>query len=82
MITEEHVRDLLRPRADNPTLVVLQGRAQVVPAAELGTDRYRGALEVASADDLARRIGSRTPSDQDIAALASTLDATVTELGG
>lgn len=81
MITEEHVRDLLRPRADEPTLVVVQGRAQVIPAAELDSDRYRGALDVVSAQDLARRIGTRTPSDEDISALASTLNATVAELG-
>lgn len=81
VITEEHVRDLLRSRADDPTLVVVQGRARVVPAAELDSDDYRGAIEVVSAEDLGRRIGARPPSDQDITTLARTLDAAVAELG-
>ncbi|MBT2394955.1 hypothetical protein [Streptomyces sp. ISL-100] len=81
MITEEHVRDLLRPRADEPTLVVVRGRAQVIPATELDRGDYRGAIEVVSAKELVRRIGTRTPSDQDITALASTLNTTVAELG-
>lgn len=82
MITEEHVRDLLRPRDDEPVLVVVRGRARVIPASELDTGEFRGALEVASAKDLERRIGTGSPSDQDITTLAGVLNTTVAELGG
>ncbi|MGW7054290.1 hypothetical protein [Streptomyces sp. NPDC054887] len=82
MITEDHVRELLRSRVAEPTLVVVEGRARVVPAADLESDAYRGAIEVVSAEDLARRLDSTDPSDQDISAVASGLNTSVAELGG
>src|SRR4051812_22995155 len=60
-VTREHVRELLEARDDGPTLVVLEGRAQVVPADDLGSGRYAGALEVVSGEELTRQV---TPGDR------------------
>ncbi|WP_423509519.1 hypothetical protein [Streptomyces xinghaiensis] len=63
MITHEHVRDLLRSPDQQPVLVLLEGREQVVPAAELDGDRYRGALEIISRDDLTALLPARISAD-------------------
>ncbi|MFI8193633.1 hypothetical protein ACIF8T_33475 [Streptomyces sp. NPDC085946] len=81
MITAEHIRDLLESDADDPRLVVVSGAAAVVPAAELETDRYRGAMEVVSRRDLLARLGTGEASRPDPAEIAARLDATVTRLG-
>ncbi|WP_031509994.1 hypothetical protein [Streptomyces megasporus] len=80
-ITAEHVRELLRSSDPDPRLVLLEGRARVVPAAETGTDRWRGAVEVVSRDDLAGRLGPDEPSERDLETLAARLEAVVSELG-
>ncbi|MEE1943144.1 hypothetical protein V1L54_27705 [Streptomyces sp. TRM 70361] len=85
-ITAEHVRELLSSADPDPRLVLLAGRARVVPAAEAGTDRYRGAVEIVSRDELAARLGPRgqdgpEPSDRELAELAARLEAVVTGLG-
>ncbi|MDG9702807.1 hypothetical protein [Streptomyces sp. DH37] len=81
-ITAQHVRELLRSPDPDPRLVLLEGRPRVVSAAEAGTDRYRGAVEVVSRDDLTARLGSADPSDQELETLASRLQTVVAELGG
>ncbi|GAB2892522.1 hypothetical protein GCM10027074_70760 [Streptomyces deserti] len=81
MITPEHVKDLLESDAGNPTLVVVAGAAEVVPASALDTDRYRGALEVVSRKDLLAQLSTGTASRHDLEEMAARLDGTVTRLG-
>ncbi|MFV2121620.1 hypothetical protein ACE14D_25560 [Streptomyces sp. Act-28] len=81
MITPERVEDLLESDAEEPILVVVAGTAVVVPAAALGTDRYRGAVEVVSRRDLVARLGTDTASRRDLEETAARLDATVAQLG-
>ncbi|GAA3630799.1 hypothetical protein ACLIYM_10225 [Streptomyces fenghuangensis] len=81
-ITAQHVRELLSSSDPDPRLVLLEGHPRVVPAAEAGADRYRGAVEVVSRDDLTARIGPGAPSERDLEALASRLQTVVSELGG
>ncbi|MCI0385034.1 hypothetical protein [Streptomyces sp. CNQ085] len=81
-ITAQHVRELLSSSDPDPLLVLLEGRPRVVSAAEAGGDRYRGAVEVVSRDDLAAGLGPGTLSEQELEALASRLESVVSELGG
>ncbi|GAA2410722.1 hypothetical protein GCM10010420_44390 [Streptomyces glaucosporus] len=80
-ITAEHVRELLRSPDRDPRLVLLEGRARVVSAEEAGTDRWRGAVEVVSRDDLRGRLGPGEPSEGELESLAARLEAVVAELG-
>ncbi|MCC3655587.1 hypothetical protein LIX60_29840 [Streptomyces sp. S07_1.15] len=82
MITQKHVRDLLGSPDRQPVLVLLEGREQVVPAAELDGDRYRGAVEIVSRDDLAALItDGDDPSDHELAEVASRLQTLAAERG-
>lgn len=79
-VGRDHLRDLLQ--ADAPsTLVVLEGRARVLTAEELRSDRYAGAFEVITGEELARRAGTDSPSDEDLETLSVTLNSTVGKLG-
>ncbi|MGC0337861.1 hypothetical protein [Streptomyces sp. SLBN-8D4] len=80
-VTRRHVRELLEARDDGPTLVVLEGRAQVVPADDLGSDRYAGALEVTSGEELTRQATPDSHSEGELDALAATLNTMVAKLG-
>ena len=83
MITQDHVRQLLdRPDGD-ARLVVVEGEALVVSAGSLSEERYRGALEITSRQDLADRLGSDAAGSLPaLEEVASRLDAEVTQLGG
>ncbi|WP_030543412.1 hypothetical protein [Streptomyces albus] len=81
MITHEHVRDLLRSPDRQPVLVLLEGREQVVPAAELDGDRYRGAVEIISRDDLTALLPDTDPSDHELTEVASRLQTVAAERG-
>ncbi|WP_221352024.1 hypothetical protein [Streptomyces beigongshangae] len=81
MITPEHVEALLGSDAEEPVLVVVLGAAEVVPRSALGTDQYKGALEVASREDLVGRLGPGAPSRNDLEELSARLDSTVAHLG-
>jgi NADH dehydrogenase len=79
-ISADDVRTLLSADGD-AVLVFVEGRADVVTRDQLGSDRYRGALEVISRDELTARVGAE-PSDDEAAKQAAILDAEVSELGG
>ena len=81
MIAPEDVRGLLQSEERNPVLVVIEGRVEVIGAGRLASPDYRGALEVASRDDLVQRIGEN-PSEREIDEQAAQLDTAVSELGG
>jgi hypothetical protein len=80
-VTREHVRELLAAREDSATLVLLEGRAKVIAAAERSTDWYAGAVDVMSGEELARRIGTDSPSDRELDMMAGTLNTMVAQLG-
>ncbi|MFD1829641.1 MULTISPECIES: hypothetical protein [Streptomyces] len=80
-ITAQHVRELLDSPDPDPRLVILEGRAQVVPAGRLGTDSYRGAVEVVSRDDLTARLGGDA-AGRDPDTLAARLQTVVDGMGG
>ncbi|MET9908700.1 hypothetical protein ABZZ74_18110 [Streptomyces sp. NPDC006476] len=75
------MRELLAAREDSATLVLLEGPAKVIAAAERSTDWYAGAVDVMSGEELARRIGTDSPSDRELDVLASTLNTMVAQLG-
>lgn len=82
MITREDVQELLQSMADDPTLVLLEGRVLVISASELGSGGpYNGALEIISRTDLIAQSGADTEPDYDLDSLASRLDTLVTEWG-
>jgi hypothetical protein len=81
MITSEQVKALLESDADEPILVVVSGSAAVVPASALATDRWRGALEIITREDLVAQLGTDAGSGRDLEAIAARLDAAVTRLG-
>jgi hypothetical protein len=80
-ITAEPLRRLLDAGPD-AQLVVQEGRALVLTAAELDDERHRGALAVVSRDELLDRIGDADPSDERLAELAASLDSAVATMGG
>ncbi|MET9375353.1 hypothetical protein ACFYV5_05135 [Streptomyces sp. NPDC003035] len=80
-VTRAQVRALLDRSGGNNSLVLLEGRTEVVPSDRLASEPYRGAVEIASGRDLAATLPSGPPTEQDIDALASRLDTAITHLG-
>lgn len=80
-ISSDDVRRLLQSDEPDSVLVLVEGRTEVIGAGQLASDQYRGALEVISRDDLAKRLGD-APSEHDVAEQAALLDAVVSEMGG
>ncbi|MGE2688487.1 hypothetical protein [Mycolicibacterium pulveris] len=80
-ISTDDVRGLLQTDADNAILVLVEGRTEVIGAGQLASEKYRGALEVVSREDLVARIGTE-PSERELTEQATILDAAVSELGG
>ena len=80
-ISTDDVRRLLQSEQPDSVLVLVEGRTEVIGAGQLASEQYRGALEVVSRDDLAKRLGDG-PSEHDLAEQAALLDTAVDELGG
>ncbi|MGW7438750.1 hypothetical protein [Streptomyces sp. NPDC054849] len=80
-VTREQVRALLDQSRENHSLVLLEGRTEVVPSDRLASEPYAGAVEIASGRDLAATSASGTPTDRDIDALASRLNSAIAHLG-
>lgn len=81
-IGADHVRRLLASQDADTALVVIEGRAAVVTPAELNSDEYRGALQVATRQELVQRVGHAELSDRELAEQAEELDTAVRNLGG
>lgn len=81
-IGAEDVRQLLASPEPDAALVVLEGRAAVVTPADLDSDEYRGALQLATRQELVQRIGHAELSDRELAEQAEDLDTAVRNLGG
>ena len=80
MITAEDLQRLQAAEQKNATMVLIEGRIDVIGAGQLASPEYRGALEVISREDLANRIGE-APSEHDVAEQAGVLDAAISDLG-
>ncbi len=81
-ISTDDVRRLLQADAD-ASLVMIEGRTEVITRDVLGSDAYRGALEVISRAELLERTGGAAElSDAEVSAQATALDTAVSELGG
>jgi len=81
-IGAEDVRRLLASPDADAALVVLEGRAAVVAPADLDSDEYRGALQVATRQELVQRVGHAELSDRELVEQAEELDTAVRNLGG
>jgi hypothetical protein len=84
VIAREHLEQLLdRPDEEDARLIVVLGRALVVPADALREDRYRGALEIASRRNVAGRLGSESAASRTaLDEVAAQLDTQLSQLGG
>ncbi|MCB5178213.1 hypothetical protein [Streptomyces antimicrobicus] len=80
-VTRDQVRALLEPAGEDRSLVVLEGRTEVVATALLTSPGYAGAIEIASGRDLAGTLPSGAPSEHDLDALAARLRSVVVALG-
>ncbi|MEW2418478.1 hypothetical protein AB0953_33025 [Streptomyces sp. NPDC046866] len=81
-VTRDQVRALLDPAGRDHSLVLLEGRTEVVPTGGLTSPRYAGAVEVVAGRDLVDALGSSgAPAEEDLDALAARLDAEITALG-
>jgi hypothetical protein len=80
-ISTDDVRALLAADEADAVLVLVEGRTEVIGAGQLASEPYRGALEVITREDLAKRLGD-APSEHDVAEQAALLDAAINEMGG
>jgi hypothetical protein len=81
-ISVDDVRRLLSAGDPKATLVLLEGRAEILSPDQLDTPDYRGALRVAAAEEIIKRTGSADPSDRELTEAAENLGAAVRNLGG
>ncbi|MCW2840821.1 MAG: hypothetical protein JWR55_2304 [Aeromicrobium sp.] len=80
-ITTDHLQALLDAEGGRTTIGLVGGRIAVIGAEQLGTEEFRGALEVIDRDELIDRLGD----DRSAARLddeAAALTAAVHLLGG
>ncbi|PXY20672.1 hypothetical protein [Prauserella muralis] len=81
-ITGEHVQALLDSGLPQPTMVLQEGEVRLLGEQDLRSQRYAGALIVASRDALRAQLGHRELSRRDLEELAAGLEAAVSNLGG
>ncbi len=80
-VTADDVRRLLASQDEDAALVALEGRIEVATPAELNSADYRGALQIATRQDVVQRAGGARLSDREPAEQAEDLDTTVRNLG-
>jgi hypothetical protein len=78
----EDVRRLLASTEADAALVAIEGRIEVVTPTQLESADYRGALQIATREDVVRRTGGAELSDRELAEQAEDLDTAVRNLGG
>ncbi|MGN9790537.1 hypothetical protein ACTMTU_05450 [Streptomyces sp. OZ13] len=81
MIDEAVVHELLDATDDDAALVLLGGTAQVVDRTALGSDAFRGAAVLLSRAELVDRLGTSSPTQEDVARVAASLRDAVGKLG-
>jgi predicted ATP-grasp superfamily ATP-dependent carboligase len=80
-VNAEDVRRLLACEEGDAALVAIEGRIEVVTPAQLESPDYRGALQIATRDDVVERAGGAELSDRELAEQAEELDTAVRNLG-
>ncbi|OBI93110.1 hypothetical protein [Mycobacterium asiaticum] len=78
----DDVRRLLDSEEADAVLVAIEGRVEVVTPAELDSPDYRGALQIATRQDVLQSAGGAELSDRELAERAEELDVAVRNLGG
>ncbi|MBI2698306.1 MAG: hypothetical protein CK429_05640 [Mycobacterium sp.] len=76
------VRRLLAHQDSDAAMVLIQGRVEVRSPAELESPDCRGALHIASRQELVDRAGTAELSERDLSEQAESLDMAVRNLGG
>ncbi|MDN3250417.1 MULTISPECIES: hypothetical protein [unclassified Streptomyces] len=80
-IDETLIREFLEAPSDDTVLVLLEGRAQVVEQAALNSEHYRGAAVLISRAELVERLGTPSPTDDEVTRLSASLQDAVDKLG-
>jgi hypothetical protein len=81
-VNEDDLRRLLDSGLPDATLVLVEGRTEVVAAQDLGTDAFRGALQVTTREELLAHFDGADVTEPELERIAATLGSTVDNLGG
>ena len=81
-ISSDDVRRLLAASEADAVLVLIEGRPEVIAAAAVDSAAFRGALTVATRQQIIERVGSAELSEHELAEQAASLDAMISNLGG
>jgi hypothetical protein len=81
-ISSDDVRRLLAAPENDAVLVLITGRPEVMAAAAVDSDEFRGALTIATREQVIERVGSAEPSEHELAEQAANLDSMISNLGG
>ena len=81
-ISSDDVRRLLGASEPDAVLVLIEGRPEVISAAAVDSDEFRGALTTATREQLIERVGSAELSAHELTEQAASLDAMISNLGG
>ncbi|WP_407689478.1 hypothetical protein [Mycobacterium sp. HUMS_1102779] len=81
-VRPDDVRRLLAGDRDDCVPVVVEGRVEVATPADLDSPEYRGALQVATRQELVQRAGGAELSDRELVHQAAELDSALRNLGG
>jgi bifunctional DNA-binding transcriptional regulator/antitoxin component of YhaV-PrlF toxin-antitoxin module len=81
-ISPDDVRRLVGASEPDAVLVLIEGRPEVIPAAAADSDEFRGALTIATREQLIERVGSAELSAHELTEQAASLDAMISNLGG
>ena len=77
----DDVRRLLESGHEDPVLVLVRGRPQVIAAHEQDTEEYRGGLFIASRRSVLEQSGDPGDSPQELERLATILSDMADRLG-
>jgi hypothetical protein len=80
-VSAEDVRRLLERDDDEAVLVAIEGRIDVVSAAELESPDYLGALQIATRQEMLERTEGAQLSERELAEQAEELDTALRNLG-
>jgi hypothetical protein len=80
-VSAEDVRRLLERDDEQAVLVAIEGRIDVVSAAELESPDYLGALQIATRQEMLERTEGAQLSERELAEQAEELDTALRNLG-
>ncbi|WP_374025918.1 hypothetical protein [Mycobacterium sp. HNNTM2301] len=80
-VSAEDVQRLLDRQDEDAVLVAIEGRIDVASAAELESPDYRGALQIATRQEVLERAGGSQLSERELTEQAEELDTAFRNLG-